>query len=77
MNEEYKIKGWVARDQIVGEDKTDLFFGYKKPERLGNCDEPYITWTGFGNLISLPKDMFPSLSYKDEPIEVELTIKKI
>jgi hypothetical protein len=76
MNEqEYKIKGWVARDQNIGEDGTNLYFGWKKPKRLG--DEPFITWVGFGDFISLPKAMFPKLTFKSEPIEVELTIKKI
>lgn len=74
MNE-YKIKGWVARDSVIGEDKTDLYFGFEKPKRVESWD--IITWVGFGDFISLPKDMFPSLTYKDEPIEVELIIKKI
>lgn len=74
MNE-YKIKGWVARDQNVGEDGTNLYFGYEKPKRIASGQ--YITWVGFGDFISLPKDMFQSLTCKDEPIEVELTIKKI
>lgn len=71
--QEYKIKGWVARDQLIGEDKTDLYFGYEKPKRIESGQ--YITWWGFGDFISLPKKMFPSLSCTDEPIEVELTIK--
>ena len=75
MNEEYKIKGWVARDQNIGEDGTNLYFGYRKPKRLG--DEPFISWVDFGDFISLPKEMFPELSFDDEPIEIELTIKKI
>lgn len=74
MNE-YKIKGWVARDQVIGEDNTDLYFGYERPERIESGQ--FIIWAGFGDFISLPKDMFPSLSCKDEPIEVELIIKKI
>lgn len=76
MNEqEYKIKGWVARDQNVGEDGTNLYFGYRKPKRLGA--EPFITWGDYGDFIGLPKDMFPSLTYNNEPIEVELTIKNV
>jgi hypothetical protein len=73
--QEYKIKGWVARDQNIGEDGTNLYFGYIKPKRLG--DEPFIIWVDFGDFISLPKEMFPELSFDAEPIEVELTIKKI
>ena len=73
-NEEYKIKGWVARDRAEGEDGTNLYFGWKKPKRLG--DESFITWVDFGDFISLPKEMFPNLTWEDEPSEVELTIKK-
>lgn len=76
MNEqEYKIKGWVARDQVMGEDKTDLYFGFEKPKMKGSGQ--IITWVGFGDFISLPNNMFPSLSCKDGPLEVELIIKKI
>lgn len=75
MNEEYKIKGWVARDQNIGEDGTNLYLGYKKPRQCG--EQPFVIYCDYGDFISLPKEMFPSLAYNDEPIEVELTIKKI
>jgi len=75
MNGKYKIKGWVARDQITGGDKTNLYFGYEKPTRIKTG--LYNTWFGFGDFISLPKEMFPELTWKDEPIEVEFTIKKV
>ena len=75
MNEEYKIKGWVARDQNIGEDGTNLYLGYNKPKSIGQS--PFVTWCDYGDFISLPKEMFPELTWEDEPIEVELTIKKI
>lgn len=75
MNEEYKIKGWVARDQIEGKDGTNLYLGYKKPRQFG--EQPFVMWHDYGDFISLPEEMFPDLSFDDEPIEVEVTIKKI
>lgn len=73
MNEqEYKIKGWVARDKYF-----DPLFGNglilhsHKPTRDGN------EWSGESILIHLPNRLFPDLSFDDEPIEVELTINKI
>ena len=67
---EYKIKGWVARDK--GENGMgELYFGKEKPTWFIDI------WTYFGdNLMKLPTDWFPELKYTDEPIEVELTIKK-
>ena len=69
---EYKLKGYVARD--YGENGMgELCFGTEKPiwvEELG-------MWTDFGdNLMKLPTDWLMDLKHTDEPIEVELTIKK-
>ena len=60
---EATISGWVCRDK----DGT-LCLYYKKPMRgkeewFGNYDR------------QLPEDSFPSLTWQDEPIEVEITIK--
>jgi hypothetical protein len=60
---EATISGWVCRDK----DGT-LCLYYKKPMRgkeewFGNYDR------------QLPEDCFPSLTWQDEPIEVEITIK--
>jgi len=67
MNEEYKIKGWVASDY----DKTPMLYTIK-PHRL-------ITgvWCGGKDYFPLDKNIFPELTWNDEPIEVELTIKKV
>lgn len=73
--QEYKIKGWVARDQVEGEDGTNLYLGYNKPRKVGK--EPFVAWCDFGDFIGLPKDMFQELTFESEPIKVELTIKKI
>lgn len=70
-----KIKGWVARDQIEGDECTNLYLGTKKPRQCG--EQPFVTWCDYGDFISLPKEMFPELTWKDGPIEVEITIKKI
>ncbi|MBR3647102.1 MAG: hypothetical protein IKN59_01760 [Paludibacteraceae bacterium] len=66
---EYKIEGWVARDgEMIGD--TDLYFGTRRPER------GYGVWLGLGNYLELPKEMFSTLKWEDEPIKVELTIKE-
>ena len=77
--EEYKIRGFVARDSTRG-DESDLYIGTNKPHRQ-NCvdDDSYAThikWVGFGEFMAIPSSMFPDLNPTDEPIEVEITIKK-
>lgn len=70
---EYKLKGYVARDNDV-DGMGELYFGNEKPTWVEKID----MWTDFGdNLMNLPNDWFPELEYTDEPIEVELTIKKL
>lgn len=67
MNEEYKIKGWVARDS-----DGSLTLCKVKPSRYENgC------WVSGEEYFPLRRALFPELSFDDEPIEVELTIKKI
>lgn len=65
------MKGYVARDKEEGE-ISDLYFGLRKPI----YDEDLEMWHDYLDFISLPKDWFPELKYTDEPIEVELIIKK-
>lgn len=60
---EATISGWVCRDK----DGT-LCLYYKKPMR--GKEE----WFGIYDR-QLPEDSFPSLTWQDEPIEVEITIK--
>jgi hypothetical protein len=61
-----KLKGWVARDK---DGSTCLF-----------SDEPRrIKGYGSGLRVYLlpPQDSFPSLSWEDEPIAVEIEIKEV
>lgn len=66
-----KIKGWIARDKTY-----DLHFFSKKPKRniadsRFNLDN---VWIG-KNWLVLDCDLYPKLTWEDEPIEVEITIK--
>ena len=66
------IKGFVARDK---DGQLCIFYG-DKPHR-GGCDRwwhPEHCPTG--DWMNLPEKMFPELKWEDEPIEVELTIRK-
>lgn len=68
--EEYKIKGWIARDKT--RITTDLYLYQQKPK----FNELFEGWdTSESAYMKLPSDWFPDLKYTDEPIEVELTIK--
>ena len=61
-----KIKGWVARD------KDGCLYCYtSRPWRL-DCD-----WRGNGAIFLKNKENFPDLKWEDEPIEVELIVRKI
>lgn len=63
---EATISGWVARDK-----SGYLVLHYKKPHRTLGGDK----WYSALSQKPLPKDHFPSLTWQDEPIEVEITIK--
>ena len=74
MNKEYKIKGWVAKD----EDHA-VFFHVEKPhkELMRTLDNEKIGyWKCYNERFRLSclDKMFPELTWDDEPIEVELTI---
>lgn len=61
------IQGWVARDK-----DGYLVLHYKKPHRtFGNTK-----WYSAQSQKSLPRDSFPDLTWSDDPIEVEITIKR-
>ena len=67
MSEEYKIKGWVARDS-----NGSLTLCKVRPSRYENdC------WVDAEEYFPLDSQIFPYLKWEDEPIEVELTIKKV
>lgn len=64
------IQGWVARDEC-----GFLAIYKRKPERELN---PYVNRPSVWNgevITTLNEDSFLSLTWSDEPIEVELTIK--
>lgn len=71
MNEqEYKIYGWFA-----ARDQNEIIHVFQvKPRKIVDegrwWDRDYMS-------IEISKDAFPKLTWHDEPIEVELTIKKI
>ena len=71
---EYKLKGYVARDKYENSIGEILYVGAQKPiydEEMGMWDFYY------DHAVNLPNDWFPELKWSDEPIEVELTIKKL
>lgn len=68
MNEqEYKIKGWVARDL-----NDSLYIHLSKP--FNNYEDSSFKSNEY---FEIDGDLFSELQYPNEPIEVELTIKKI
>ena len=72
--QEYKIKGWVARDK---DGQLCIFYDGDKPHR-GECNSWwYPEYCLEGDCMTIDDDMFPDLTWESEPIEVELTIKKI
>jgi hypothetical protein len=70
------IKGWVARNSEIHGGHLK-FFATRPHRKKENADE-YINYiwlsSDFKGSILLPKDFFPDLRWKDEPIEVELPI---
>lgn len=62
-----KITGWVARDE-----NESLYFFYGKPIK---SEDIWIDGS-FSFLRLKGKSEFNDLTWKDEPIEVELIIKK-
>ncbi len=74
MKAEYKLQGWVARDECSGEE-SNLYIGQEKPKRILNDEPGFGMWCDFGEFMALPPDMFPQLTYKDEPVQVEIIIK--
>ena len=75
---EYKLQGWVARDECSDDSscgETNLFVSQLKPNRLANTSPGFGMWVNRGEFMALPTDMFPQLTYKDEPVQVEIIIK--
>ena len=74
--QEFKIKGWVARERAGVCPNLCLY--EDKPEREDNGYGDLFwhsrAWT---NSIRLKSEMFPELKWEDEPIEVELIINRL
>lgn len=70
--EETAISGWVARDDGERWHERELhLFTRNKPERRKLMGD----WIGRPSL-TLDSGLFPDLTWKDDPIEVELIIKR-
>ena len=78
--QEYKIKGWVVRDK---DDYTAMYLSKDKLVRgKTEWNEYGVTFVNgeikdSSFLCVLPYFFIPDLTFEDEPIEVELTIKVI
>ena len=72
MAKEEKLKGWVARDKF---DNGLSIYSVAKPERKK------FYWSNDGNKgasrMFINKELLPELKWEDEPIEVELIIRRI
>lgn len=66
IDEEETIDGWVARNK-----NGDLFIYTHKPER--NFIKSY--WMGEISDMTPDNNVFPSLTWESEPLEVTITIK--
>ena len=66
------IKGYVARDE---DGQLCIFYG-DRPHR-GGCNRWWHPeHCAIGDWMNIPEEMFPELKWEDEPIEVELIIKR-
>lgn len=67
------LKGWVCRDKEFDKElfDSDLFLCGHKPTR----NEALWVWENCGDYILIPSQFFPSLTWQDEPFEVEIIIK--
>jgi hypothetical protein len=71
-----KIKGWVTRDKAgYGNSIGWLRLHFRKPEKTIRDWDSKDEFDVDDSQI-LKDSMFPELTYKDEPIEVELLIRK-
>lgn len=69
-----KIKGWVARDK-----NNSLYLHWEKPHQILSYSIP-VAWRGsdvMQPIKRLPDDFMPDLKFENDPIEVELIIKRV
>lgn len=63
---ERKIHGWVVKDEY-----GDVLMFRSKPHRAGHVWLPYLEHEeGY----CMDEELFPDLTWEDEPLEIELTI---
>ena len=65
------IEGFVAKDESFN--NRLFFFCPYKPKR----NRFQGIWQAKGREYEIPREIFPNLKWEDEPIKVELTIKRI
>ena len=69
--EDTVIQGWAVRDK---DGTLNLFYGSDKPIKRGQ-DEYWSVVAG-AVFEYLPREMFPDLTWSNDPIEVEIIIKR-
>lgn len=71
--QEIIISGWVCRDKVCNKPFTsDLFLVLEKPTRVVEWGK----WCDCGDYIELDSNLFPDLTWDDDPIKVKIIIKK-
>lgn len=65
-NADTVIQGWVARNE-----DGELYIYSKKPNRT-----QWLRWAEGSNFLPLLPDLFPDLTWEDDPQEVEIIIKR-
>lgn len=70
-----RMQGWMCRDKIWDKElqDSDLCVAMEKPER----DQEMGCWVYMGYFIPLKTELYPDLTWDDEPVEVEILVKKI
>lgn len=68
-----KMRGWIARDSYSDPiNGLGLNIHSEKPTRRGN-----VEWSANTIYAHLPWEMFPEVTFMDEPVEIEILIRKI
>ena len=84
METQKSIKGWVTKNGVcMARDShlsKQLEFHTGKPSRnttpIGRIGIPQ-KWMSLGPSMYIDSTLFPNLKWEDEPVEVEIVIKKI
>ncbi len=71
------IRGWIARDSKIEGGNISLYQTMPHRKEYKSTDYINFVWlSGWGGKITLPGSMFPEVTWEDEPVEVEIQIKK-